>query len=112
MTFLFLSLGQKFPKSREVSLEGTVHFSGTVAGPADPLCTGLTTYIKVRMNYCLITYNTDSSVYFPNVHSAHSCSASFIVFKMYTFAALLPYTRFDIIRMLCGPTLGAGLLIC
>lgn len=54
-TALFLSLGQKFPKSREVSLEGTVHFSGTVAGPTDPLCTGLTTYIKVRMNSGLLS---------------------------------------------------------
>uniref|UniRef100_A0A8C1I5A4 AP-5 complex subunit mu-1 n=1 Tax=Cyprinus carpio TaxID=7962 RepID=A0A8C1I5A4_CYPCA len=40
-------LGQKFPKSREAALEGTVHFSGTVAGPTDPLCTGLTAYIKL-----------------------------------------------------------------
>ncbi|XP_058605208.1 AP-5 complex subunit mu-1 isoform X2 [Onychostoma macrolepis] len=40
-------LGQKFPKSREATLEGTVHFSGTVAGPTDPLCTGLTAYIKL-----------------------------------------------------------------
>uniref|UniRef100_A0A673JUX4 AP-5 complex subunit mu-1 n=1 Tax=Sinocyclocheilus rhinocerous TaxID=307959 RepID=A0A673JUX4_9TELE len=38
----------KFPKSREATLEGTVHFfSGTVAGPTDPLCTGLTAYIKL-----------------------------------------------------------------
>uniref|UniRef100_A0A671S2Y4 AP-5 complex subunit mu-1 n=1 Tax=Sinocyclocheilus anshuiensis TaxID=1608454 RepID=A0A671S2Y4_9TELE len=40
-------LGQKFPKSREATLEGTVHFSGTVAGPTDPLCTGFTAYIKL-----------------------------------------------------------------
>ncbi|KAK2878584.1 hypothetical protein Q8A67_019375 [Cirrhinus molitorella] len=40
-------LGQKFPKSREATLEGTVYFSGTVAGPTDPLCTGLTAYIKL-----------------------------------------------------------------
>ncbi len=45
---LFTSSGQKFPKSREATLEGTVHFSGTVAGPTDPLCMGLTAYIKVR----------------------------------------------------------------
>ncbi|KTG03660.1 hypothetical protein cypCar_00032077 [Cyprinus carpio] len=40
-------LGQKFPKSREATLEGTVHFSGTVAGPTDPLCSGLTAYVKL-----------------------------------------------------------------
>ncbi|KAJ8390856.1 hypothetical protein AAFF_G00099880 [Aldrovandia affinis] len=40
-------LGQKFPKSREASLGGTVGFSGQLSGPADPLCTGLTAYIKL-----------------------------------------------------------------
>ncbi|KAJ8290489.1 hypothetical protein GJAV_G00013530 [Gymnothorax javanicus] len=40
-------LGQKFPKSREVTLGGTVAFSGNSSGPTDPLCTGLTAYIKM-----------------------------------------------------------------
>lgn len=40
-------LGQKFPRSREVSLGGTVSFSGQSSGPTDPLCTGLTAYIKL-----------------------------------------------------------------
>ncbi|XP_070983881.1 AP-5 complex subunit mu-1 [Oncorhynchus clarkii lewisi] len=40
-------LGQKFPKSREVSLEGSVSFSGELPGPTDPLCTDLTAYIKL-----------------------------------------------------------------
>lgn len=43
----FHSLGQKFPKSREVSLEGSISFSGQLPGPTDPLCTELTAYIKV-----------------------------------------------------------------
>ncbi|KAJ8288806.1 hypothetical protein COCON_G00014650 [Conger conger] len=40
-------VGQKFPRSREVSLGGTVSFSGQSSGPTDPLCTGLTAYIKL-----------------------------------------------------------------
>ncbi|XP_029114352.1 AP-5 complex subunit mu-1 isoform X2 [Scleropages formosus] len=40
-------LGQKFPKSREVTLNGTVNFSELSSGPRDPLCTGLTAYIKL-----------------------------------------------------------------
>ncbi|XP_062863557.1 AP-5 complex subunit mu-1 [Trichomycterus rosablanca] len=40
-------LGQKFPKSREVTLEGTVTFSGQNPGPTDPLCTDLTAYVKL-----------------------------------------------------------------
>ncbi|KAL4613137.1 AP-5 complex subunit mu-1 [Arapaima gigas] len=40
-------LGQKFPKSREVTLGGTVSFSELSSGPSDPLCTGLTAYIKL-----------------------------------------------------------------
>uniref|UniRef100_A0A8C1FVS8 AP-5 complex subunit mu-1 n=1 Tax=Cyprinus carpio carpio TaxID=630221 RepID=A0A8C1FVS8_CYPCA len=48
-------LGQKFPKSREAALEGTVHFSGTVAGPTDPLCTGLTAYIKLYFRVADLT---------------------------------------------------------
>ncbi|XP_066526385.1 AP-5 complex subunit mu-1 [Hoplias malabaricus] len=40
-------LGQKFPKSREVTLEGSVNFSGQLVGPTDPLCTDLTAYIKL-----------------------------------------------------------------
>ncbi|GAA6096542.1 AP-5 complex subunit mu-1 [Tachysurus ichikawai] len=40
-------LGQKFPKSREVTLDGTIHFSGHVAGPSDPMCTDLTAYVKL-----------------------------------------------------------------
>ncbi|XP_029983518.1 AP-5 complex subunit mu-1 [Sphaeramia orbicularis] len=40
-------LGQKFPKSREVTLEGKITFSGPLPGPTDPLCTELTAYIKL-----------------------------------------------------------------
>lgn len=40
-------VGQKFPRSREVTLEGTVNFSGHVLGPTDPLCTDLTAYVKL-----------------------------------------------------------------
>lgn len=40
-------LGQKFPKSREVTMEGKISFSGSTPGPTDPLCTELTAYIKV-----------------------------------------------------------------
>ncbi|XP_076131222.1 AP-5 complex subunit mu-1 [Alosa pseudoharengus] len=40
-------LGQKFPKSREVTLEGAVHFSGQTVGPTDPLCTDGTAYVKL-----------------------------------------------------------------
>ncbi|KAI4879108.1 hypothetical protein NFI96_014437 [Prochilodus magdalenae] len=41
-------LGQKFPKSREVTLEGSVNFSGHPVGPSDPLCTDLTAYVKLH----------------------------------------------------------------
>lgn len=44
---LVWALGQKFPKSREVTLEGKISFSGPASGPADPLCTELTAYIKM-----------------------------------------------------------------
>uniref|UniRef100_A0A3P8U9T0 AP-5 complex subunit mu-1 n=1 Tax=Amphiprion percula TaxID=161767 RepID=A0A3P8U9T0_AMPPE len=40
-------LGQKFPKSHEVTMEGKISFSGPTHGPSDPLCTGLTAYIKL-----------------------------------------------------------------
>ncbi|XP_063058436.1 AP-5 complex subunit mu-1 [Engraulis encrasicolus] len=40
-------LGQKFPRSREVTLEGTINFSGQTAGPTDPLCTDATAYVKL-----------------------------------------------------------------
>ncbi|XP_023684177.2 AP-5 complex subunit mu-1 [Paramormyrops kingsleyae] len=40
-------LGQKFPKSREVSLGGSMSFSEQLSGPTDPLCTGLTAYVKL-----------------------------------------------------------------
>uniref|UniRef100_A0A1A8DFB6 AP-5 complex subunit mu-1 n=1 Tax=Nothobranchius kadleci TaxID=1051664 RepID=A0A1A8DFB6_NOTKA len=45
---LVWALGQKFPKSREVSLEAKINFSGQSPGPCDPLCTGLTAYIKLH----------------------------------------------------------------
>lgn len=44
---LVWSLGQKFPKSREVTMEGKINFSGPAPGPADPLCTELTAYVKM-----------------------------------------------------------------
>ncbi|XP_069570969.1 AP-5 complex subunit mu-1 [Brachyistius frenatus] len=44
---LVWALGQKFPKSREVTMEGKISFSGPTPGPADPLCTKLTAYIKL-----------------------------------------------------------------
>ncbi|KAI3367213.1 hypothetical protein L3Q82_008266 [Scortum barcoo] len=44
---LVWSLGQKFPKSREVTMEGRISFSGPSPGPSDPLCTELTAYIKL-----------------------------------------------------------------
>ncbi|XP_047466805.1 AP-5 complex subunit mu-1 [Mugil cephalus] len=44
---LVWALGQKFPKSREVTMEGKISFSGPAMGPSDPLCTGLTAYIKL-----------------------------------------------------------------
>ncbi|XP_049596098.1 AP-5 complex subunit mu-1 [Syngnathus scovelli] len=40
-------LGQKFPKSREVTLEGRIAFSGPTAGPTDPICFDLTAYVKM-----------------------------------------------------------------
>ncbi|KAJ3613534.1 hypothetical protein NHX12_019781 [Muraenolepis orangiensis] len=40
-------LGQKFPKSREVTMEGGIRFSGQLPGPVDPLCADLTAYIKL-----------------------------------------------------------------
>lgn len=39
--------GQKFPRSRDVTMEGRIAFSGSTAGPADPICTDLTAYVKV-----------------------------------------------------------------
>ncbi|KAL6105696.1 ap5m1 [Pungitius sinensis] len=44
---LVWGLGQKFPKSREVSMEGKISFSGPTPGPTDPICTELTAYIKL-----------------------------------------------------------------
>ncbi|XP_041828644.1 AP-5 complex subunit mu-1 [Melanotaenia boesemani] len=44
---LVWALGQKFPKSREVTMEGKIIFSGPTRGPSDPLCTQLTAYIKL-----------------------------------------------------------------
>ncbi|XP_072221762.1 AP-5 complex subunit mu-1 [Leuresthes tenuis] len=44
---LVWALGQKFPKSREVTMEGKIIFSGPTQGPSDPLCTQLTAYIKL-----------------------------------------------------------------
>ncbi|XP_038584284.1 AP-5 complex subunit mu-1 [Micropterus salmoides] len=44
---LVWGLGQKFPKSREVTMEGKISFSGPTPGPTDPLCTELTAYIKL-----------------------------------------------------------------
>ncbi|CAI5696645.1 unnamed protein product [Oreochromis niloticus] len=41
-------LGQKFPKSREVTMEGKISFSGPTPGPSDPLCTKLTAYVKLH----------------------------------------------------------------
>ncbi|CAL1575880.1 unnamed protein product [Knipowitschia caucasica] len=40
-------IGQKFSKSREISLEGKISFGGPVPGPRDPMCSGLTSYIKL-----------------------------------------------------------------
>lgn len=40
--------GPKFPKSREVTMEGKISFLGSAPGPTDPLCTELTAYLKVR----------------------------------------------------------------
>ncbi|KAM4625419.1 AP-5 complex subunit mu-1 isoform 2-T2 [Polymixia lowei] len=40
-------LGQKFPKSREVTMEGSISFTGQLPGPTDPLCTERTAYIKL-----------------------------------------------------------------
>uniref|UniRef100_A0A665WWW5 AP-5 complex subunit mu-1 n=1 Tax=Echeneis naucrates TaxID=173247 RepID=A0A665WWW5_ECHNA len=44
---LVWTLGQKFPKSREVTMEGRITFCGPSPGPSDPLCTDLTAYIKL-----------------------------------------------------------------
>lgn len=44
---LVWALGQKFPKSREVTMDGKISFSGPTPGPSDPLCTELTAYIKL-----------------------------------------------------------------
>lgn len=46
---LIWALGQKFPKSREVTLDGKITFSGSSPGPSDPLCAGLTAYIKLYL---------------------------------------------------------------
>ena len=52
--------GQKFPRSREVTMEGSIGFTGQLPGPTDPLCTELTAYIKVRSskdlhNHCVLS---------------------------------------------------------
>lgn len=52
---LIWNLGQKFPKSREVTMDGKISFSGPSPGPADPLCTGLTAYIKMYFKVSDIT---------------------------------------------------------
>lgn len=44
---LVWNLGQKFPKTREVTLDARISFSGPSAGPSDPICTKLTAYIKM-----------------------------------------------------------------
>ncbi|XP_059209705.1 AP-5 complex subunit mu-1 [Centropristis striata] len=44
---LVWGLGQKFPRCREVTMEGKISFSGPTPGPTDPLCTELTAYIKL-----------------------------------------------------------------
>ncbi|KAK2826101.1 hypothetical protein Q5P01_020315 [Channa striata] len=44
---LVWSLGQRFPKSREVTMDGKISFNGPTPGPTDPLCTDLTAYIKL-----------------------------------------------------------------
>uniref|UniRef100_UPI0037E99404 AP-5 complex subunit mu-1 n=1 Tax=Semicossyphus pulcher TaxID=241346 RepID=UPI0037E99404 len=44
---LVWGLGQKFPRSREVTMEGKISFLGPMPGPTDPLCTGLTAYVKM-----------------------------------------------------------------
>ncbi|XP_056152116.1 AP-5 complex subunit mu-1 [Lampris incognitus] len=40
-------IGQKFPKSREVSMGGSISFTGQIPGPTQPLCTELTAYVKL-----------------------------------------------------------------
>lgn len=50
---LFLALGQKFPKSSEVSLTGTVTFGDIdEEHPTDYVCTGNTAYVKVSRSLC------------------------------------------------------------
>ncbi|XP_058471344.1 AP-5 complex subunit mu-1 [Solea solea] len=44
---LVWTLGQRFPKSREVTMEGRITFSGPTPGPTDPICTQLTAYVKL-----------------------------------------------------------------
>ncbi|XP_068110476.1 AP-5 complex subunit mu-1 [Hyperolius riggenbachi] len=44
---LVWTIGQKFPKSLEISLTGTVTFSPEDAGPVDPLCAGSTAYVQL-----------------------------------------------------------------
>lgn len=44
---LVWGLGQKFPRSREVTMEGKISFSGPTPGPTDPICIGLTAYVKL-----------------------------------------------------------------
>lgn len=41
-------IGQRFSKSREVTIEGKISFCGSAPGPTDPLCSGLTAYIKLN----------------------------------------------------------------
>uniref|UniRef100_A0A3Q3J6J0 AP-5 complex subunit mu-1 n=1 Tax=Monopterus albus TaxID=43700 RepID=A0A3Q3J6J0_MONAL len=45
---LVWSLGQKFPKSREVTMEGKISFFGPTPGPTDPLYSDLTAYVKLH----------------------------------------------------------------
>ncbi|XP_061824781.2 AP-5 complex subunit mu-1 [Nerophis lumbriciformis] len=40
-------IGQKFPKSREITMEGNIGFSGPAVGPTDPLCTDLIAYVNL-----------------------------------------------------------------
>lgn len=65
-------LGQKFPKSREVTMEGRISFSGPSPGPADPLCTGLTAYVKLYFKVPDMTLSGCSA----DQHSVHVFSSA------------------------------------
>lgn len=77
--FLIFILGPKFPKSREVTMEGKINFSGSTPGPTDPLCTELTAYIKVNKKVFLCHHCRlfKLSVYIKNDqhwhHPPHRC---------------------------------------